>query len=70
MDLRIGKLTISFKWDVEWKRIARKGPEYFIQAIKEYRASTGAGLKESKDAVEAYLDKIGKSRAALRWLRY
>lgn len=25
-----------------------------IQAIKEYRAATGAGLKEAKDAVEEY----------------
>ena len=29
-----------------------------IQAIKAYRLATGLGLKESKDAMEAYLQKL------------
>ena len=29
-----------------------------IQAIKAYRLATGVGLKESKDAMEAYLQKL------------
>lgn len=28
-----------------------------IQAIKDYREATGAGLKESKDAIEALIQK-------------
>ena len=35
------------------RELADKGQK--IQAIKAYRAQTGAGLKESKDAVEEYL---------------
>ncbi|MEY2230539.1 ribosomal protein L7/L12 [Streptomyces sp. BF23-30] len=30
----------------------RTGPGRRIQAIKRYRATTGTGLKEAKDAVE------------------
>jgi ribosomal protein L7/L12 len=33
-----------------------------IEAIKLVRAATGLGLKDSKDAVEAYLEKNASSR--------
>ncbi|MFL5330094.1 MAG: ribosomal protein L7/L12 [Gemmataceae bacterium] len=39
------------------KEIARD-PSRKIEAIKAYREETGAGLKESKDAVEAWIDSI------------
>nr|WP_276545125.1 ribosomal protein L7/L12 [Brachybacterium muris] len=29
-----------------------------IEAIKEYRVATGAGLKEAKDAVEEYARRM------------
>lgn len=35
-----------------------------LAAIKEYRICTGAGLKESKDAVEAIIDKDPKINKA------
>ena len=37
----------------DWQATARSGN--LIQAIKEYREQTGAGLKEAKGAVDAYL---------------
>jgi len=37
----------------EWQKLARAGQK--IEAIKEHRAITGLGLKESKDEVEAWL---------------
>lgn len=50
-----------------------------IDAIKSTRLATGLGLKESKDAVEAYLaqhpnlnrqyqEATARSRGSLRWL--
>jgi ribosomal protein L7/L12 len=39
--------------DSEWKKLAREGKT--IDAIKLFRHTSGHGLKESKDAVEAYL---------------
>lgn len=35
-----------------------------IEAIKEYRIMTGAGLKDSKDAVERYWTHVGHADAA------
>lgn len=37
---------------IEWKVKARAGT--LVEAIKAFRGLTGAGLKESKDAVEEY----------------
>jgi hypothetical protein len=42
---------------LNWQRYAKDGMK--INAIKEYRELTGAGLREAKETVEAYQDSIG-----------
>lgn len=42
--------------DVEIEQLLRQGSK--IEAIKAYRARTGVGLKEAKDAVEAIEQRI------------
>ena len=41
------------------KELARD-PHRKIEAIKIYRDETGAGLLEAKEAVEAYIESIGR----------
>jgi ribosomal protein L7/L12 len=41
------------------RQLARQGQK--IQAIKEYRESTGASLKDAKEAVEAWMETEGIS---------
>ena len=45
------------KYGLDATEIALARQPEFIQAIKAYRGRTGLGLKESKEAVERYLDK-------------
>lgn len=40
----------------ECKRLVADGK--YIEAIKVYREHTGAGLKDAKDAIDAYHDQI------------
>ena len=37
-----------------WPAASPFAPRYLHEAIKVYREETGAGLKDAKDAVEAY----------------
>lgn len=43
------------------QQLARQGQK--IQAIKKYREATGASLKTSKDAIEAWMNSQGISRS-------
>lgn len=43
----------------KWKVIARDRNRR-VEAIKEFRHMTGAGLKEAKDTVEEYADRLGR----------
>ena len=43
----------------QWQQIQQfLSKSQLIQAIKAYREATGVGLKESKDAMEAYWQKL------------
>jgi ribosomal protein L7/L12 len=50
-------LSIDPGMTAQVQQYAREGKK--IQAIKEYREQTGAGLKEAKDAVERWMQAEG-----------
>ncbi len=54
--------------DGDWMREVRRlcAAGHVIQAIKEYRAHAGCGLKEAKDAVDALPERIEYRRAQER----
>ena len=62
LDLILSHLNIEFMpyQGKEWQELAAE-PGQKIAAIKAYREETGVGLKEAKDAVEEYMDMLGKA---------
>jgi ribosomal protein L7/L12 len=59
IDLILDHLGIEHHDDLEDQLASLLGQGQKIQAIKLYRERTGAGLKESKDAVEAIAARRG-----------
>lgn len=47
--------------------LANADPSRKIDAIKDYRAATGAGLKEAKEVVEAYFAQQGRGPGSGPW---
>jgi len=58
LDLLLGDagLKVAPAPKAAWQALADEKPDHKIAIIKAYRAETGAGLAESKQAVEAYLE--------------
>ena len=50
-------LSVDSGMTAQAQQFARDGRK--IQAIKEYREQTGAGLKEAKEAVERWMEREG-----------
>lgn len=54
------RLNVSAGLGAELRPLILRGD--LIEAIKRYREETGAGLKESKDAVEAFREQLRQQR--------